>query len=103
MKISHLILPIALAFATVNTATAQTTLVESKNCVLCHSSEKTVVGPSFKAISAKYRGDKDAPERLVLIVLRGGSGIWGKTAMPANPQVSSEEAKTLVAWILDQK
>ena len=36
-------------------------------------------------------------------VMKGGSGTWGPVPMPANPQVSADEAKKLVTWILAQK
>jgi cytochrome c len=35
--------------------------------------------------------------------MKGGTGTWGQIPMPPNPQVSADEAKTLVAWILSQK
>ncbi|MGZ8316596.1 MAG: c-type cytochrome, partial [Telluria sp.] len=31
------------------------------------------------------------------------SGSWGATPMPANPQVTEAEARTLVKWVLAQK
>ena len=33
----------------------------------------------------------------------GGVGVWGQIPMPANPQVSAEEATKLVNWVLGQK
>ncbi len=36
-------------------------------------------------------------------VIKGGAGSWGVVPMPANPQVSQAEAKTLVQWILSLK
>jgi cytochrome c len=30
-------------------------------------------------------------------------GVWGQIPMPANPQVSEAEAKTLAAWVLAAK
>lgn len=85
------------------TAMAQSDLAQSMNCTNCHSVDKQMVGPSFKAIAAKYRGDKEAVDRLTVNVMQGSSGIWGKYAMPANPQVSGEDAKKLVNWILTQR
>jgi cytochrome c len=35
--------------------------------------------------------------------MKGGSGVWGAIPMPANPQVSEAEARTLVKWVLAQK
>jgi cytochrome c len=36
-------------------------------------------------------------------VLKGGSGTWGPIPMPANPQVSEAEARSLVKWVLATK
>jgi cytochrome c len=54
-------------------------------------------------VAAKYAGDKTAAAKLADKVMKGGTGTWGQIPMPANPQVSADEAKTLVAWILSQK
>jgi cytochrome c len=35
--------------------------------------------------------------------MKGGSGTWGAVPMPANPQVTEAEARTLVKWVLSQK
>lgn len=84
------------------TALAEPALAASKNCMVCHTVDKKVVGPSFKEISAKYAGQKDAATKLQVKVIKGGGGVWGGF-MPANPQVSETEAKVLVTWILVQK
>ena len=69
----------------------------------CHSVDKKLVGPAYKDVAAKYKGDKAAVDKLAAKVVKGGSGAWGTIPMPANPQVSEAEAKTLVAWVLSQK
>ena len=100
IKISCLFF-VLLAIAT--GAQAQTELLQSKNCLLCHSLDKAVVGPAYNDVASKYRGDKAAEARLALKIVQGGSGVWGKVAMPANPQVSADEAKILAAFVLSQK
>jgi cytochrome c len=69
----------------------------------CHAVDKKLLGPSYKDVADKYRGDKAATEKLAAKVMNGGSGVWGVLVMPANKQVSEAEAKKLVAWILSQK
>ena len=81
-------------------ANASTELARSKNCMACHAPEKKLIGPSFKDISAKYANDKDAVAKLSKKVREGGVGVWGQIPMPANPQVSEDEANTLVKWVL---
>jgi cytochrome c len=77
-------------------------LATSKNCMSCHNIDRKVVGPAYKDVAAKYRGDKAAATRLVSKVMEGGGGVWGVVKMPSNPQVSEAEAKKLVAWVLSQ-
>ena len=84
-------------------ALADMQLATSKNCMACHAVSKKLVGPSYADIAAKYAGQGDAADKLALKVMKGGSGVWGPIPMPANPQVSPDEAKKLVAWILSTK
>lgn len=90
-------------FAAYAPALADVQLATTKNCLACHAVDKKLVGPSFKDIAAKYAGQTDAAIKLQAKVLKGGSGVWGPVPMPANAQVNSDEAKKLVAWILEQK
>ena len=84
-------------------AFANADLATKKNCMACHAVDKKLVGPSYKDVSAKYAGQKDAVDKLTQKVLKGGSGVWGAVPMPANAQVSPAEAKQLVEWLLTQK
>jgi len=84
-------------------ALADMALATSKNCMACHAVEKKLVGPSYKDIAAKYAGQADAVDKLSAKVLKGGSGVWGPIPMPANTQVTPDESKKLVTWVLGQK
>lgn len=84
-------------------AMANADLAKAKNCMACHAVANKVVGPAYKDVAAKYAGQKDAEDKLVAKVIKGGAGVWGAVPMPANPQVSDAEARTLVKWILAQK
>jgi cytochrome c len=86
-----------------NAAMANADLAKAKNCMACHAGGNKVVGPAFKDVAAKYAGQKDAEAQLVNKVMKGSSGVWGAIPMPANGQVSSAEAHTLVKWILTLK
>ena len=87
----------------ISPAFANADLAKSKNCMACHAVSSKLVGPAFKDVAAKYAGQKDAEDKLVGKVLKGGSGVWGAVPMPANAQVSDADARTLVKWILAQK
>jgi cytochrome c len=78
-------------------------LAQKSGCLACHAIDKKVLGPSYKDVAAKYKGDKGAEAKLVAKVKAGGSGVWGPMPMPANsPQVKDEDIKTIVQWILAQ-
>lgn len=94
---------LAAGIAVSTPALADLQLATSKNCMACHAVDKKLVGPSYKDVAAKYAGQKDAADKLVIKVMKGGSGVWGPVPMPANTQVNAEEAKKLVAWVLSQK
>ena len=101
----HTLLAFALTAAVAAPAMAQDAqaLAQSKNCMACHAVDKKLVGPAYKDVAAKYAGQNGAAAKLADKVVKGGSGVWGPVPMPANPQVSAAEAKTLVTWILSQK
>ena len=84
--------------AQANAADAQA-LAQSKNCLTCHMVDKKLVGPGFKEIAQKYKGDAGAVADLSKKVINGTSGNWGAIPMPPNP-VSQDEAKLLVEWIM---
>lgn len=77
-------------------------MAKAKNCMACHAIDKKLVGPAYKDVAAKYAG-QDVVAHLAEKVQKGGSGVWGPVPMPPNPQVSAEEAKTLVEWVLSLK
>lgn len=83
-------------------AFANLELAQKKNCMACHAVDKKLVGPGYKEVAAKYKGDKTAADKLTQKVLKGGVGAWGQIPMPPNPQVSEAEAKQLVQWVLSQ-
>ena len=78
-------------------------LAKAMKCLSCHAVATKVIGPSFKDVSKKYAGQKDASAKLVQKVMKGSRGTWGAVSMPANVQVSNAEAQTLVKWILALK
>ncbi|HLP97294.1 MAG TPA: c-type cytochrome [Sideroxyarcus sp.] len=76
-------------------------LAKKANCTACHTINRSVVGPAWRDVAAKYRGVSDAEARLIEKVSRGGSGVWGSLPMPANaPRVSQEDIRALVKFIL---
>ncbi len=86
---------------TVAAASAAEALAQKNGCLACHSVQQKVLGPSFKDVAAKYKGDKTAETKLIEKIKKGGSGVWGPIPMPGHsPQVKDEDIKTIVQWIL---
>ncbi len=79
-------------------------LAQKSGCFACHGVDKKLVGPAWKDVAAKYRGQKDAEAKLITKVAKGGGGVWGPTPMPPNaPKVNDNDIKTLVHFILGLK
>jgi cytochrome c len=77
-------------------------LYQEVGCAACHHVEQKRMGPSYKDVAAKYKGQADAAEVLFKKVREGGAGVWGSVPMMAHPpeRVSDEELTTIVSWIL---
>jgi cytochrome c len=91
------------ALAATLPARASEELAKKHACFACHALDKKVVGPAYKEVAAKYRGDKGAEAKLVESVKKGSSGKWGQVPMPPNAAVPDADVKALVKWILSQK
>ncbi|MDH2916322.1 MAG: c-type cytochrome [Gallionella sp.] len=78
-------------------------LAKKRNCFACHMVDKKVVGPAWKDVAVRYHGDAGAQARLEAKITKGGSGVWGSMAMPAQPQVTADECTLLVRFILNLK
>jgi cytochrome c len=102
MKRLPLILATSAALASSAAAWASPELAKKHACFACHAVDKKLVGPSYKDVAAKYRGDKGAEARLVDKVKKGSQGTWGQVPMPPNAAVPDADVRALVKWILSQ-
>ena len=103
MKRLALVLAAAAAVAASLPAYAQEELAKKHACLACHAIDKKLVGPSYKEVAAKYRGDAGAEAKLVDKVKKGSQGTWGQVPMPPNSNVPDADVRALVKWILSQK
>jgi cytochrome c len=72
------------------------------NCLACHSVEKKIVGPAYKDVAAKYKGQKDAETMLMGEVRKGlPGGKWGQIPMPAQ-QIDDKDLRVIIRWVLAQ-
>jgi len=85
---------VAAGMAFAGSASAQEALAKSSGCMNCHDVAAKKVGPSFKDIAAKYKGNADAEAKLVKEISTGSG----------HPKVNAKEddVKSLVKWVLSQ-
>jgi cytochrome c len=108
-KLIHVVggLAVAMSLSMAQAADAVPELAKTKECMSCHAVDKDMAkAPSFRNIAKKYNGMANVETMLVQKVQAGGVGHWGPNPMPgpgARVQVSDDEAKALVAWVLSQK
>ncbi|NMG49667.1 c-type cytochrome [Azoarcus communis] len=83
-------------------AAASLEIVKKARCVACHAVDKKMVGPSYREVAEKYKGQAGAAELLAGKVRNGGSGVWGAIPMTPNDasKISDENLKAAIEWIL---
>ena len=82
-------------------------LIIQKGCTLCHHTEKKIVGPAFKDISNKYKGDANK----ILNFLEGNSDpiVYPKEFQYMKPvlnqlkHISKQEKEAIAKYIADLK
>ncbi|MFD2937584.1 PKD domain-containing protein, partial [Spirosoma flavum] len=75
-------------------------LINKSDCKSCHAVKEKVLGPSFRDVSLKYKGDPSAMASLAKKILQGGSGVWGDAFMPAHPTMAESDVKSITTYIL---
>lgn len=108
---STMIVAAALAAALAGPAAAQqvdaakaTAAMGKAACTACHAVDKKMVGPAYKDVAKKYKGDAKAHDMLVQKVRKGGAGNWGPVPMPPNgpDKISDDELNNVISWVLAQ-
>jgi cytochrome c len=99
MKYFYTLPLLALALG-VQAATPDEALTKA-GCMACHTKDKKLVGPAYKDIAAKYKG-QDVVAKLMDKVRKGGSGVYGPIPMSPNgpDKISDADLKTVVEYIL---
>ena len=76
-------------------------LLKENNCLGCHRIDAKRVGPTYKKIAQKYRGDPNAAAILEKKIVTGGNGVWGTMPMPEfSNRIPPEDMKAMIAFIL---
>lgn len=76
-------------------------LINGADCLTCHKSDAKLIGPSYEEVAKKY-SEKDV-NMLAEKIVKGGKGVWGEAAMTPHPNISNEDAKKMVEYILTLK
>lgn len=75
-------------------------VIRTSNCLTCHGFNSKSIGPSFFEISKRYPATKANTDTLIRNIKNGSGDIWGKEKMPSHPELTSDEIKNSVLWIL---
>jgi cytochrome c551/c552 len=76
-------------------------LLANNSCTACHGMVNKMLGPGFAEVASKYAGQANAVDYLSAKILSGGVGVWGGVPMPAQSQLSKENAELMARWIAD--
>lgn len=74
--------------------------VKGSDCTGCHQVERKLIGPSYADVAAKYENTEENVALLAQKVIAGGVGVWGEIPMSAHPNLSEEDAKDMVRYVL---
>ncbi|MGE0097942.1 MAG: c-type cytochrome [Hydrogenophaga sp.] len=88
------------AAAQAQDAVAAKALASRSACLACHAVDKKLVGPAYKDVAARHKGQAGAHEVVAARIKSGGSGLYGPVPMPPQPHLKDDELKLLAGWIL---
>jgi len=94
------ILAIAAALSFSAAASASEELAKKYGCIACHDAALKKIGPTWKDIAAKLKGNKDAEKIITDAITKGiPKPTLGKIPMPPQPKAAAD-APALAKWIL---
>jgi len=96
-----LLLTVALSLSA-GQAIADEATAKANGCLACHAIDKKLVGPSYKSVATKFKGDAHAVDALTKVLRAGGKGVWGPVPMPPQTKISDADLKKVLTWILAQ-
>jgi cytochrome c len=104
MNLKHVMLAVATLLvangAQAMDAAAAKALASKSACMACHAVDRKLVGPSYKDVAAKHKGEAGAVDKVAARIKSGGAGMYGPVPMPAQPNLKPDELKLLAQWIL---
>ncbi len=102
MRAAVAVLLATLAAANAATVADPQQLLEHYRCNVCHAVHEPLAGPSYAAIAAHYRHQRQAYAVVAAKIRVGarGGGLWN---MPPHPEVSRADADAMARAILAVK
>ena len=77
-------------------------LLQNNACLGCHAIDSKLVGPSYREVAERYKGDAEAKSKIAANIKAGGTGKWGQIPMPAMPTLSDAQLQQLAEFVLQQ-
>lgn len=69
-------------------------------CGSCHAIDRKLVGPAWNDVAKKYKGQKDAADKIAASITKGGQFGWKMGSMPPRGLGASDaEIKSLAEFI----
>ncbi len=84
-------------------ATKGLDLMANSDCFTCHKVSDMATGPSYEAIAAKYPMNEETIDTLTQRITKGSHGVWGDIPMTAHDDLSREDARAMVKYIMSFK
>ncbi|TFV94271.1 PKD domain-containing protein [Algoriphagus kandeliae] len=74
--------------------------ITQAGCKACHAIENESVGPTYRDVSSKYKGQGEAKAYLIDKIRNGGGGVWGERIMPGHTHLPEDQVAQMVDFIL---
>lgn len=78
-------------------------LSAENDCLACHAIADPMTGPAYRDVADRYKGDTSQIDMLEEKIIKGGTGNWGGAVMTPHPQLTEQDARLMVRYILSLK
>ena len=79
-------------------------LIAKNDCFQCHDVSAKKIGPEYMTVAAKYKNaDAALRDTLATRIIKGSTGHWGTVPMTPHPDLSLEDARTMIHYVLSLK
>ena len=75
-------------------------LVANSDCFTCHKPTEKHVGPAYAEVAKKYAGQAEMIDTLAGRIIKGSVGHWGQVPMTAHPNLSLDDARAMVKYVM---